>query len=79
MASSDDPAALTHGNAGRAIAQHIGECKRMYENHAFGDGKLSWNHFSPDLTATRTRAIQFLRETPERLRTSIVALVKTPS
>jgi hypothetical protein len=58
----------------RAIAQHLGECKRMYENHAFGDGKLSWNHFSPDLTATRTRALQFLRESQERLRTSIAAL-----
>jgi len=58
----------------RAIAQHVGECKRMYENHAFGDGKLSWNDFSPDLTGTRTRAIQFLRESQERLRTSIAAL-----
>ena len=29
---------------------------------------------SPDLTATRTRAIQFLRESQERLRTSIAAL-----
>jgi uncharacterized protein DUF664 len=33
-----------------------------------------WNHFSPDLTATRTRALQFLRECQERLRASIAAL-----
>ena len=39
-----------------------------------GEGKLSWNNFSPNLTATRTRAIQFLRESQERLRTSIAAL-----
>ena len=58
----------------RSIAQHVGECKRMYESHAFGDGKLSWNQFSRDLSATPEKAVEFLRESQDRLRKSVAAL-----
>ena len=27
------------------IAEHVGECKFMYANHAFGDGAMSWDEF----------------------------------
>lgn len=27
------------------IAEHVGECKFMYANHAFGDGHMSWRDF----------------------------------
>jgi hypothetical protein len=27
------------------IAEHVGECKFMYANHAFGDGKMDWHEF----------------------------------
>jgi hypothetical protein len=26
------------------ITLHVGSCKYMYDNHAFGDGKLSWDN-----------------------------------
>jgi hypothetical protein len=28
----------------RDIVGHVGECKYMYENHAFGDATLTWEH-----------------------------------
>jgi len=58
----------------RAIAQHLGECKRMYENHAFGDGRTAWDEFSRELSTTPEKAVQFLRVSQDRLRRSIVAL-----
>ena len=27
------------------IAEHVGECKFMYANHAFGDAQMSWHDF----------------------------------
>ena len=43
----DDWARAAPGGA-RSIAeitQHLGDCKRMYANHAFDDAKMSWHEF----------------------------------
>ncbi|GAC1300100.1 MAG: hypothetical protein NVSMB27_40460 [Ktedonobacteraceae bacterium] len=61
----------------RDIIQHVGGCKFMYHNHAFGDAKLTWDD---DLVegrsalATISSAMGWLREGQERLRQSIAAL-----
>lgn len=61
------------------LVQHIGECKYVYDNHAFGDGSMRWD--VPGSTPTVTRemprdeVIEWLREGHRRLRTSVAALV----
>jgi len=40
------------------IVQHVGSSKRMYENHAFGDRKLTWGTV-PSTAVMRSRT--FLR------------------
>ena len=63
----------------RQIVGHVGACKYMYENHAFGDGTLTWadplakppEHHA----AGRTEPIlQWLREGHRRLRESVAKL-----
>src|SRR5436853_583974 len=61
----------------RDIVQHVGSCKFMYHNHAFGDATLTWD--APlveggDALAALAPAIEWLREGQERLRHSIAAL-----
>lgn len=58
----------------RAIVEHVGECKIMYEDHAFGRAERQWGELTPDLTATRDRAIEWLRVLQARLRGSVAAL-----
>jgi hypothetical protein len=36
----------------RQIAGHIGACKHMYDNHAFGDGRMKWEDPAADLDAS---------------------------
>ena len=41
----DDDWTWLPAGGGRSIfehVQHIGECKYVYENHAFGDGSMHW-------------------------------------
>ena len=61
----------------RDIVQHVGGCKVMYENHAFGDGGLTWEHplvDGEDALTSITAAIDWLREGQECLRRSVAAL-----
>jgi uncharacterized damage-inducible protein DinB len=61
-----------------AIALHVGACKRMYANHAFEDGRLTWESavvapWKPG-AAPREGAICWLREEHERLMRHVRAL-----
>ena len=69
---------------GRPIGEmvaHIGACKYMYENHAFGDGSLTWDdplvdesrltQATPDALA---ELVGWLREGHRRMRDSVGAL-----
>src|SRR5262245_60199396 len=59
------------------IVEHVGVCKIMYDNHAFGDGKLSWDdQLVEDENALLTipTAIEWLRSCHAKLRGSVVAL-----
>lgn len=61
----------------RAIVQHVGGCKFMYENHAFGDASLTWDHplvVGEEVNNDLASASAWLREGHERLRQSIAAL-----
>jgi hypothetical protein len=60
----------------RDMVHHVGVCKLMYENHAFGDGSLTWDSVEPDtaIIAEPASALDWLRVTHARLRGSIAAL-----
>ena len=61
----------------REIVQHIGSCKIMYHNHAFGDANLTWGDpvvEGVSVAETILSAIQWLRDAHERFRQSIAAL-----
>lgn len=61
----------------RALVQHVGGCKFMYENHAFGDAALTWDHplvAGDEATADLTSAVAWLRDGHERLRRSLATL-----
>ena len=61
----------------RAIVQHVGGCKFMYHNHAFGDATLTWDDplvEGGDALATMSSALGWLRAGQERLRQSITLL-----
>ena len=61
----------------RDIVQHVGGCKLMYENHAFGDAGLRWDHplvDGGDALATVLSATDWLREGQRRLRQSLTGL-----
>ena len=61
----------------RDIVQHVGGSKLMYQDHAFGDAKLTWDASLVDggeALATVSSAIAWLQEAHERLRQSVVAL-----
>jgi uncharacterized damage-inducible protein DinB len=64
-------------NGQRTIQQmvaHVGECKLMYENHAFGDATLWWDQFDDGVVATPETALAWLRAAHARLRASVAAL-----
>jgi hypothetical protein len=60
------------------IVQHIGECKYVYENHAFGDGSMSWISTgavpSVDRDTPHEQVVEWLREGHRRLVQSVAAL-----
>jgi hypothetical protein len=59
------------------IVQHVGSSKRMYENHAFGDRKLTWGDRAVDggdALSDLPTAIAWLREAQAGLRQSVAAL-----
>jgi uncharacterized damage-inducible protein DinB len=61
----------------REIVGHVGSCKFMYHNHAFGDAKLTWDDplvKGDDALSTIPAAIAWLREGHERMRQSIATL-----
>ena len=61
----------------RDISAHVGACKFMYDNLAFGDGQFTWEDppvAGGDALATIPTAIEWLREGHERLHRSIAAL-----
>jgi uncharacterized damage-inducible protein DinB len=60
------------------ILEHIGECKYVYENHAFGDGSMRWDRpgtvpmMQPGVS--KEELIAWLREGQRRLEASVAAL-----
>ncbi len=61
----------------RDIVQHVGSSKLMYQDHAFGDATLTWDHPMVDggeALATVSSAIAWLQEAHERLRQSVASL-----
>jgi uncharacterized damage-inducible protein DinB len=66
---------------GRPIGEmvaHLGACKYMYENHAFGDATLTWDDMLVDerrLKSTTPQALEellgWLREAHQRVRDSV--------
>ena len=61
----------------RDIVAHVGACKRMYENHAFGDATLRWEDLDaegPQILETVPSAVQWLRDGQARLRGSLAGL-----
>lgn len=64
----------------RDIVGHVGGCKFMYHNHAFGDAQLSWDDplvEGRDAPSTIVEAIAWLQEGQQRLRQSIATLDDT--
>ena len=61
------------------IVRHVGECKYVYDNHAFGDGSMRWERpgtvptIEPD--TPRADVIAWLREGQRGLRDSVSALL----
>lgn len=61
----------------RSIVQHVGGCKLMYENHAFGNAALTWDHplvAGDEATVDLASAIAWLGDGHERLRRAIATL-----
>lgn len=60
------------------IAQHTGECKYTYDNHAFGDGSMRWDRPGsvPTITPDQTPAeiITWLKDGQQRLLDHVAAL-----
>lgn len=60
------------------IVQHVGECKYVYDNHAFGDGSMRWDRPGTVTTVDRdtptAAVIAWLREGQRRFRESVEAL-----
>ncbi len=61
----------------RDIVQHVGSCKLMYENHAFGDAALHWEHplvQGGDALSDVNSAGAWLRTGQAQLRLSVASL-----
>ena len=61
----------------RDVVTHVGACKFMYDNQAFGDGQFTWDDppvAGGEALATIPSAVEWLREGHERLRRNIAAL-----
>jgi uncharacterized damage-inducible protein DinB len=63
----------------RDIVLHIGACKYVYDNHAFGDAALSWDSKLvnpwPDTEPHMTEVVEWLQGGHRRLRHHIADLV----
>jgi hypothetical protein len=61
-----------------SVALHVGSCKVMYDDYAFGDAKLSWDDSVVlpwrDGEAPRSDAIDWLTKSHERLMEHVRAL-----
>jgi uncharacterized damage-inducible protein DinB len=59
-----------------AIVHHVGVCKLMYANHAFGDASLTWESVEPpkEATAEPSSALVWRRTAQSRLRAALAAL-----
>jgi hypothetical protein len=61
----------------RDIFGHVGACKLMYHDHAFGDARLTWDDplvQGGEALASGERAVGWLRLGHERLQRAIAAL-----
>jgi uncharacterized damage-inducible protein DinB len=61
----------------RQIVQHVGSCKLMYDEYAFGPGLLTWDNpavVGVGAVDTPASGIAWLREMHHRLRQSVDAL-----
>jgi len=72
----------------RQIVGHIGACKYMYDNHAFGDARMTWDDAAGELSVSMEdlqsrilerepsmdRVIDWLREGHRRLREHVAAM-----
>jgi uncharacterized damage-inducible protein DinB len=61
----------------REIVEHIGVCKLMYDNHAFGDAALTWDHAlvqGESALSDIASAIEWLRNCHAQIRGSVAAL-----
>jgi hypothetical protein len=61
----------------KEIVEHVGVCKIMYDNHAFGDAHLTWDgQLVEDETSLSTipSAIEWLQVCHQQLRRSVAAL-----
>lgn len=60
------------------IVQHAGECKYVYDSHAFGNGSMHWERQGsvPSIEATtpRDEVVRWLNEGQRRLRSHVSAL-----
>ncbi len=60
------------------LVQHVGECKYVYDNHAFGDGSMRWDRPGTvptiDRDSPRAAVIDWLREGQRCLRDSVASL-----
>jgi DinB superfamily len=60
------------------IVYHVGICKYVYDNHAFGDGSMRWDEprSLPDIRreASRDQVVAWMREGQRLLRGSVEAL-----
>jgi hypothetical protein len=60
------------------IVRHVGECKYVYENHAFGDASMRWDRPGSvptiEPSTPRDEVIAWLREGQRLLRSAFAAL-----
>ena len=58
------------------IAEHVGECKFMYANHAFGDAKMFWQQFAARNATLpgKDEMIEWLREGQALFRGYVAAM-----
>ncbi len=60
------------------IVRHVGECKYVYDNHAFGDATMRWDKPGSvptvDRPAPTAEVIDWLREGQRRLKHSVASL-----
>ncbi len=60
------------------LVQHVGECKYVYDNHAFGDGAMRWDRPGTvpavERNAPPAAVIEWLKKGQRTLRDSVASL-----